>query len=41
MRRRLLDSLPALAHYFHVRPWEVELLTPDEITAFARWLNKK
>lgn len=31
MRARIGPSLPGLAHFFGVRPWEVGLLTPGEL----------
>jgi hypothetical protein len=34
VREQLLKSLPALAHHYHIRPWEVELLTFNEINEF-------
>lgn len=40
MRRRHLFELPALAHWFGIRPWEFPLLTPDEREAFIAWVPK-
>lgn len=41
MRRRLLDSWPALSHEFGLHPWDVDRLTADEINAYVRWVNEK
>lgn len=38
MRRELLEQLPAFCHLFHLRPWEVEMLTMDEIDECLRYL---
>ena len=34
MRRRLLQSLPALARYCHLMPWDLERLTLRELQVF-------
>ncbi|HET7486834.1 MAG TPA: hypothetical protein VFJ85_02830 [Acidimicrobiales bacterium] len=36
MRRALLRSLPALTHFYGLRPWEVEMLTFDELREYQR-----
>lgn len=44
MRRALRQHLPAFAHLFGIRPWEIEDLTPLEIETFiaaARDLTSK
>lgn len=40
MRRELRQALPGLAHYFGIRPWEVEDLTYGEITEFLRLMKQ-
>lgn len=40
MRRQLRQALPGLAHYFGIRPWEVEDLTYGEITEFLRLMKQ-
>ncbi len=40
MRRRLRAALPGLAHWFGIRPWEVEDLTFGEIDVLVQALGK-
>lgn len=40
MRRQLRAALPGLAHWFGIRPWEVEDLTYGEIDVLMRALEK-
>ena len=40
MRRRYRLSAPALAHWFGVRPWEIPLLTADEVEVLVAWIPK-
>ena len=41
MRRARLRSLPALSHWFHVMPWDLERMTFDEIDEYVKQLPKK
>lgn len=34
MRRALLAQWPAMSHYFGIRPWEADLLTPIEAEVY-------
>lgn len=34
MRRALLRSWPALTRYYGLRPWDVDLLTIDELNEY-------
>jgi len=40
VRRQLRAALPGLAHWFGIRPWEVEDLTFGEIDMFVQALGK-
>lgn len=40
MRRALRAQLPALAHVFGIRPWEVDLLTYGEAEVFGDYLRE-
>ena len=40
MRRQLRAILPELAHWFGLKPWEVEDLTYGEIEQFNKRLSK-
>lgn len=40
MRRQLRPALPGLAHWFGIRPWEVDDLTFDELDVFVKALEK-
>lgn len=35
MRAVYAARLPGLAHVFHIRPWEIDLLTPAEFENFV------
>jgi len=39
VRARLTNSLPGLAHYFDIKPWEVGSLTPRELNRFLEELD--
>lgn len=40
MRRRYLKVQPALAHWFGIRAWELELLTQDEVDEYVAQIPK-
>lgn len=40
LRRQLRANLPALAHWFGIRPWEVDDLTEAEALVFIDWLKQ-
>lgn len=40
MRRQLREALPGLAHWFGIRPWEVEELSYGELDVFVKALGK-
>lgn len=40
MRRQLLRATPELAHYYGVRPWEIEQLTRAELDEMLTRLKK-
>lgn len=44
IRRQALDLLPALAHWFHVMPWDIDpdppYLTLEELNVFLEALPK-
>lgn len=39
MRADLLRQLPALTHFYGLRPWEVEQLTFEELAEYQRQLD--
>lgn len=40
MRRELIDQLPALTHFYRLKPWDVERLTFDELHVYVKWMNE-
>lgn len=40
MRRQLRAALPGLAHWFGIKPWELQDLTYGEIEVFTTALRK-
>lgn len=39
IRRRLASRWPALSHWFGLRPWHVDRLTPAELAMYERALD--
>ena len=40
MRRQLRAALPGLAHWFGIRPWDIDDLTFGELDMFVQALGK-
>jgi len=40
VRRQLRAALPGLAHWFGIRPWEIDDLTFGELDMFVQALGK-
>lgn len=40
IRRRLASRWPALSHWFGLKPWDVDRLTPLELANYERALDE-
>ena len=41
MRRSLCKQWPLLTETFGIRPWELRLLTAEELDAYVTWISER